>query len=460
MNDNSELGSDKNPPKFRSVSPTMHENSNQTLHSSPIETAVNIQDADKLDPVSYRPLSKASWRYTFSSLSNPGFLYLWASMITMMAGMQMQMLARGYLIYDITGSASLLGIVNAAHAFPMLGLALFGGAIADRFERKRLIQLGQIVPAILALGIGIIIFTDNIRWYHLLLVSMIQGSMFSFMMPARQAIIPQLVGKEGLSNAMALNAAGMSVMTLVSPAIAGVLYAWTGPANVYFVIAALNLSAVVLTGFVPKTGTVSSTTKGPIVKDIAAGLTYIKQTQIIRILLIMGLATTLLAMPFRFLMPVFVVDVYHKGPESMGLLVAIMGGGSLVGSLFIASIGQWKRGMILIIGSFASAFALLLLAFLPFYFAAAVIMILLGLGDAARRTINQSLVMEKTDAIFQGRVMSVFMMNFGLMPLGVLPAGILMDIFGGQAVIGLLGLILLTFTFVILFTQKNLRNAS
>ena len=116
--------------------------------------------------------------------------------------------------------------------------------------------------------------------------------------------------------------------------------------------------------------------------------------------------------------------------------------------------------MILIIGSFTSAFALLLLASLPFYFAAAVIMILLGLGDAGRRTINQSLVMEKTESVFQGRVMSVFMMNFGLMPLGVLPAGILMDIFGGQVVIGLLGLILLIFTFVILFTQKNLRNAS
>ena len=105
----------------------------------------------------------------------------------------------------------------------MLGLALFGGAIADRFERKRLIQMGQIVPAALALGIGIIIFTDNIQWYHLVLVSIIQGSMFSFMMPARQAMIPQLVGKEGLSNAMAINAAGMSAMTLVAPAIAGIL---------------------------------------------------------------------------------------------------------------------------------------------------------------------------------------------------------------------------------------------
>jgi MFS family permease len=460
MNDDSASDSDKILSEFRSAPPIMNGDDSKTLNSSPDETVVNVQDSNKLDSVNYRRLPKASWRYTFSSLSNPGFLYLWVSMITMMAGMQMQMLARGYLIYDITGSASLLGIVNAAHALPMLGLALFGGAIADRFERKRLIQIGQIVPAALALGIGITIFTNNIQWYHLMFVSIIQGSMFSFMMPARQAIIPQLVGKESLSNAMAINAAGMSVMTLVAPAIAGILYAWTGPANVYFVIAALNILAVVFTVFVPKTGTVSSASKGPILGDIAAGLTYIKQTQIVRILLIMGLATTLLAMPFRFLMPVFVVDVYNKGPESMGLLIAIMGGGSLVGSLFIASIGQWRRGMILIIGSFFSALALLLLAFLPFYFAAAAIMILLGLGDAGRRTINQSLVMEKTDTLFQGRVMSVFMMNFGLMPLGVLPAGMLIDIVGGQVVIGLLGLVLLIFTFIILFTQKNLRNAS
>ena len=108
----------------------------------------------------------------------------------------------------------------------------------------------------------------------------------------------------------------------------------------------------------------------------------------------------------------------------------------------------------------ASAVALLLLAILPLYFAAVVIMILLGLGDAARRTINQSLVMEKTDAPYQGREMSVFMMNFGLMPLGVLPAGILVDILGGQAVIGALGVALLIFTLVILVTQKGLRIAN
>lgn len=460
MNGNSESDPDKDSEEFQSANPVICGGKGQTLPRSPAKASANNQTSDNVDVVRNRHKHKSGWRYTFSSLSNPGFFFLWLSMVTMMAGMQMQMLARGYLVYDMTGSASLLGIVNAGHALPMLGLALFGGAIADRFERKLLIQAGQVVPAVLAFVVGIAIFSGNIQWYHLVFVSVIQGSMFSFMMPARQAIIPQLVGKHGLSNAMALNAAGMSSMTLVAPAIAGGLYAWLGPANVYFVITVLNVLAVAFMSFVPKTGTGSAGTKGPIIRDIAAGLTYIRQTQIVKVLLIMGLATTLLAMPFRFLMPVFVVDVYNKGPESMGLLVAVMGAGSLVGSLFIAAIGQWKRGMLLIFGSFASALALLLLAILPLYFAAVVIMILLGLGDAARRTINQSLVMEKTDAPYQGRVMSVFMMNFGLMPLGVLPAGILVDILGGQAVIGALGVALLIFTLVILVTQKGLRIAN
>ena len=104
MNDDSESDSDKILSEFRSAPPIMNGDDSKTLNSSPDETVVNVQDSNKLDSVNYRRLPKASWRYTFSSLSNPGFLYLWVSMITMMAGMQMQMLARGYLIYDITSS--------------------------------------------------------------------------------------------------------------------------------------------------------------------------------------------------------------------------------------------------------------------------------------------------------------------------------------------------------------------
>ena len=193
---------------------------------------------------------------------------------------------------------------------------------------------------------------------------------------------------------------------------------------------------------------------------VRGGLAYIRHRPIVRVLLVMGLATTLLAMPFRFLMPVFVVDVYGLGPDSMGLLVAVMGGGSLAGSLFIATIGQWRRGLLLILGSFASALALLLLALFPFYFAAAAIMVLLGLGDAGRRTINQSLIMEEVEDRYRGRVMSVFMMNFGLMPIGVLPTGFLIDYVGPQFAIGVLAVLLFGVSAYMLITQKQLREMS
>ena len=192
-------------------------------------------------------------------------------------------------------------------------------------------------------------------------------------------------------------------------------------------------------------------------KDILAGLAYIRRRPLVLTLLVMGLVTTMLANPFRLLLPVFVVDIYDRGPESMGLLMALMGAGVLIGSLFVASLGRWRRGMLLIAGSFLSGAALVLLAVFPFYIAAAGIMVLLGLGDAGRRTLNQSLIMEQVEDQYRGRVMSVYLMNFGLMPLGVVPMGIVTQLLGGQAAVGILGGLLLATTTVILLTQRGLR---
>jgi MFS family permease len=397
------------------------------------------------------------WRYTFSSLEVRDFRFLWLGLLSMMGGMQMKMIARGYLVYDITDSPLILGLVNAGSAIPMLTLSLFGGAIADRLDRKRVIQTCQCLVGLLALLIGIAITTGSITWLHLLAAGMIEGALFSFMMPARQAIIPQLVGKDQLNNAMALNASGMSIATLAAPALAGVLYALLGPEGVYYIVAGMAFTALALTGMIPKLGGGPVKTDAPMMRDIKAGLSYIWKRQLVLVLLAMALATTLLAMPFRFLMPVFVVDIYHRGPESLGLLVSIMGVGSLAGSLVVASLRKARRGLLLIGGSFASGIALLLIALFPFYGLAAGIMLLYGLGDAGRRTLNQSLIMEEVEDQYRGRVMSVFMMNFGLMPLGVLPAGIAAEFLGGQAAIGILAGLLLLTTTAILVTQKRLR---
>ena len=403
------------------------------------------------------PREEQGWKRTFSSLRNRNFLFLWLGMITMMGGMQMQMLARGYLVYDITGSASLLGIVAAGSAFPMLTLALFGGAIADRVERKKLIQIGQLIVGALALLVGISIAADWIQWYHLLIVSVLQGAVWAFMMPARQAFIPQLVGPGKITNAMALNSAGMSTMTLAAPAIAGGLYALAGPEIVYFVIACLSLVAVGLTTLINPPEQSDTARKRPLMNDIGEGLTYIRGNSLVLVLLLVGLATTLLSAPFMSLLPVFVVDVYHRGPDSMGLLVVVMGAGALVGSLAVAGMGAWRRGILLMVGAFSTGTALMLIAALPYYTAAAVTMLLMGLGDAGRRTINMGLIMEVSDERYSGRVMSVFMMTFGLMPLSVLPAGLAADIIGERAVMGVLGISLIAVSAYILVTQKRLR---
>ena len=405
-----------------------------------------------------RPGSPFNFRQTFTSLGNRQFRILWLGMLLLMGGMQMQMLARGYLTYDLTGSPALLGIVSAGFALPMLLLALFGGAFADRLERRRIIQWGQLGAALIALFVAVSITTGTVEWYHLLAASMMQGAVFAFMMPARQTVIPQIVGRDLLTNAMALNAMAMSGMTLIAPTIAGFLYNAINPDGVYYVVTGMCVGAMVLTGFLPRMEGSTGTGRAGVLNDIKAGLGYIRRTPLVQALLIIGLTSTVLAMPFRFLMPIFIVDIYELGPEAMGLMVSGIGVGALGGSLFIAALGNWFRGRVLILSSFVSGIALMLVALLPFYLVAVGLMVLMGLGDAGRRSLNQSLLMEVSDEEYRGRVMSIFMLNFALIPLGVLPAGLAAQFLGGQLAVGILAGLLLALTTVILLTQRSLRN--
>ena len=386
-----------------------------------------------------------------------------------MSAMQMQMLSRGYLVYDMESSGSLLGLVNVGASIPMLVLPLFGGVLADRINRKRIIQAGQIAAALIAFSVFVLIRTERIEWFHLLVSSIMQGAMFALMMPARQALIPQLVGKGLLSNALALNTAAMSATTLAAPSVAGLLYGYFGPSNVYLLIGILSLGSCIATLFIRHNGEIEPDSKSHnvegkgaingLLSDISEGLKYVRSQRLIMVLLIMALATTVLAQPFRFLMPIFVVDVYNLGPESMGLLMSVMGLGALAGSIYIAAHGNKSRGRILLAGSFVSGLSLLGVAVVPIYMWAVLFMVPLGLGDASRRTIIMTLIMEKSEERYRGRVMSIFMLNFGLMPLGVLPAGVISDLFGGQMAIGILAVLLIMVTSWVWFYQDGVRNS-
>ncbi len=393
------------------------------------------------------------------SFENGHFFRLWLGTVFLMGATQMQMLVRGYLTYELTESATLVGIVSAGGSISVLVFALFGGAIADRVERRRVIQIGQTVSVLLAFFVGMAVLLDLIAWYHLLAAGILQGVMWSFLAPARQAFVPQLVGTQNLGNAIALTASAMSGTAAIAPSFAGVLYGSFGPAAVYFVIAVMSAIAVLLTTSIPRTPLERKGAKPSMLHDIKDGIQYLLRSPFILTLLLFGLSMTLIVMPYRFLLPVYVVEVFGRGSESLGLLMSIVGVGSLGGSLVIASITKWHRGLLLLGGGFAAGLALLTVSAIPFYFVAAPFMLLVGLGDSANRSLNQTLVMENMDAEYRGRVMSLWMMKFGLMPLGILPISIIAEQFGPQASFACMGAAIVIITLLILVSNRRLRTA-
>ena len=187
--------------------------------------------------------------------------------------------------------------------------------------------------------------------------------------------------------------------------------------------------------------------------EIKAGLLYARRSQIVLVLLAASVGMAILAAPFQFLMPALIVDVYGRGPEAMGLLAAATGIGALVGSLAVASMRSRRRGRLLIFASLATGVSLLLVSAVPLFIGALLLMVPLGLGQTARMTLNQALLIEHVGERYRGRVMSVFMLTWGLMPLGVLPAGLLADWAGVQVSLGVMAALLIAFTVLIYATQ-------
>ncbi len=344
-------------------------------------------------------------------------------MVLVMVGGQMNQMARGLLAYQLTESPSVLGALSVAEAVPILTFSLFGGVIADRIDRKTLVVLGQAVTAGLALYIAVAIKMDFITWIHLLVAAAIQGVSWALTIPARASISPGLVGPARLGNAMALIGAGMSSTILIGPALGGLLYGIFGPDGVYFVAAGIGATAVLSSALIrrPSVGPEPRTRR--VVAEIAEGLAEIWRSRRAFVLLAVAFLIGLLTHPLRVFLPALVVDTYNQESEALGLLIAMLGLGSLVGSLALASMGNYRRGLILILTGFLSGVALILAAGVPVYWIAVVVLLVHGLGETGQRVLTQSLLMESVEDRFRGRVMSLQEMKHGLMFLGALPAG-------------------------------------
>jgi len=399
---------------------------------------------------------------TLESLKYRGFRYLWLGSLLGMGGFGMQSIARTLLVDDLTGSAFITSLVAMGFAPTMLIMSLFGGVAGDRMERRLVIQVSQGAAAVLALVVAILIFTGAVHWIHLLIASMLQGVTFAFQMPARQALVPHLVGKKNVTNALALNSAGMGIMTIVGPAIAGILYGALGPEAVYFAVAGMSVFAVLFTSLIPTFRPAKNGKKNNVFSDIAEGIKYTWKNRLLLMLIISGLTSALLAMPFRMQIPIFARRLYDIDALEIGWLMAAMGVGALLAAGITANLrpGNHRGAILLVVGIGGSGVGMLLLAVSQIYLVGLAIMVGVGLVGSMRMTLGQSLSIEATDDAFRARVMSLNMMSFGFMPLGALPMGYSVDKIGAEPTLVIVGVMLLIATVLLMVTSSTLRKHS
>jgi MFS family permease len=400
--------------------------------------------APATSPIDDRDANIPAWKRPFTALDERDFRNLWVGMLPGTLAMQMGMVTTGWVAYDISGSAASVGFVSLGSGIPMLTLGLFGGVVADRFPKRRTLLMTQSLIGIAAVICAVLVLSGVIQIWHLMLISAMQGVGFAFNMPSRQAFVAQLVSRERLMNAIALNNAGMNFSRVIGPSIAGLFIAVVGPGEVYVAMALMYAFVVYSLTRIPQSGAPLGTNRPPPLRSLADGLGYVRSNGVVFTLLVLAFAPVLLGMPYQQLMPVFADDVFNVGASGLGLLLSVNGIGALIGSLAVAGISNnfRRRGMLQMVMGILFGASVAVFALAESYPIALVMLLFAGATSAGFQSLNSTLVMTNTEPAYHGRVMSVYMLTFSAMPLGVVPFGALSDVYGAPITIGIGGLLL------------------
>ncbi len=401
-------------------------------------------------------------KQTFRSFKNPVYRLYFVAMAGYYAPWSMQMISRSLLAYRITGSATILGIMSLAFALPMLCLSLFGGVIADRMSKKHVIVAGTAGATLVSLGIALALTLGYISpehpgsWWILAVAGALQGVIMALMIPARLAIIPEIVGREELLNAVSLNTMLMNGLRMLAPALAGFLVDSFGFATLYYVMTVCYLIATVIFSFMPRTGTAA--TPGPsALAQVKEGLNYVRHNTTILLILLFTVFAVILTMPYYVLMPIFTEDILMVSASGYGILLSISGAGAIIGSLVLASLPNKKRGLMFLTGNLILSLALIGVFISGSWHISLALIAFVGLGDTTRMSLGNTLLQYYTEEEYHGRVMSIFVMQFGLMGFSAFGAGLLTEVVGVQWAIGGLAAILIPVTLLVMAFVPRLR---
>ena len=370
---------------------------------------------------------------TFDSFREPAFSWFFLSTLAQMYSAIGQMFVRSFLVYELTNSYSAMGLVALVGGVVQFILGPYGGVLADRFPKKHVTQVFQFVGFLNAFVIGTLAIMGLLEFWHLLASSVSQGVLVALMVPARQAMVSEIVSPERIMNGVALNTAAMNIMQFAAPLIGGALLATAGAGVTFYVMA--GCYAVAMLTMIPIPSAPAQAGRGggglrEAFSDIADGFRYIARHRVLRMILLLSFFVSTLGMPFQGLLPGFVQDVFDAGPALASLFLTFSAIGAFLAAMIIASLRRRGRGRLLILAGAAVGSATLAIAISPWIWLSLPIMILMGVGQAGRMTMASALIQEQAEPAYRGRAMSVLMMQFAMMQGGVFVLGIAAELVG------------------------------
>jgi MFS family permease len=371
---------------------------------------------------------------TFSALRHRNFRLYWFGMLVAIIGYQIQMLAVGWLVYQLTNSPAMLGAVSLTQAIPTIGLTLFGGVVADRMDRRRLLLATQTINGLLLFVLATLVATGTVQLWHIFAVAFGLGVVNAFDQPARLALVPHLVPREDLMNAIAMGSVIWQSARIVGPSIAGLLIAASGIAACFYVTA-FGFLVMVAAVWAVRVPPVTPPADGrSAFQNLREGVAYVVKTPIFSTLIALTFFNSIFGMSYWSMMPVFARDLLDVGSRGYGFLAGASGVGALLGTLIVASLGNTrKKGWLMLGGAAAFGSFVFLFAISRVYPISLSLIFFMGAVNSIYMTTVNTLLQSLVPDALRGRVMSIYSLTYSLVPFGAFLAGGIAGTFADEA---------------------------
>jgi MFS family permease len=340
---------------------------------------------------------------------------LWLGQTSTTLGQWMDQFTRGWLVYELTGSAAQLAFVSAARAAPLVLLNLI---------------------------LALLIVSGTVEVWHVYATGILGGIGMAVQQPARQSIIPSVVPKEDLQNAVVLNSGTLNIGQALGPAIGGIIVAAFGMATAYFVQTGIFIAAILFTFSMvdPPEHRSNKKHKESMLESLRGGFRYVKTNDIVFLLLMLALVPMFFGNPYQSLIPIFAADILDADEKETGLLMAATGVGSVISLVLLACMPDFARpGRMLIVTSAIYGVSIALFAGASVFLLSAGLLLVAGFMRSTYRAINHTMLLKETEAEFRGRVNSIYLLDRGLVPLGTVLLGLMAALLGPQTAVAIMG---------------------